>query len=246
MAYKLNENYFDEIDTPNKAYWLGFIWGDGYVCKRERSENYTEYAFKLSLASVDASHLELFRKEICAENDIKTYVPTGGFGSTNLEARFSVYQKHLPYILYHKYGIVPNRKSLLDIKNNLARIFYSDFIRGVVDADGTITGKKIFYKKERFEFSLGVIGNDDFLNLYNDFLNEENITQTKYKRSVRHEGRDGGKSSIRTTGNEKVEKIIKLLGYNNSLKTSLERKRLSAMAVLEYMEEYRDEKNKII
>lgn len=26
-------NYFNTIDDPNKAYWLGFIWCDGYVGK---------------------------------------------------------------------------------------------------------------------------------------------------------------------------------------------------------------------
>jgi len=28
--YSLNENYFDEIDTSNKAYILGFLYADGY------------------------------------------------------------------------------------------------------------------------------------------------------------------------------------------------------------------------
>lgn len=27
-SYKANFNYFDKIDTPDKAYWLGFIWAD--------------------------------------------------------------------------------------------------------------------------------------------------------------------------------------------------------------------------
>jgi hypothetical protein len=29
--YSLNETFFDQIDTPEKAYWLGFIAADGFV-----------------------------------------------------------------------------------------------------------------------------------------------------------------------------------------------------------------------
>ena len=41
MRYTADFHYFDNIDTPEKAYWLGFIWADGYIAKRNRqySEN---------------------------------------------------------------------------------------------------------------------------------------------------------------------------------------------------------------
>jgi hypothetical protein len=29
--YKLNENYFEPIDSEEKAYFLGFLFADGYV-----------------------------------------------------------------------------------------------------------------------------------------------------------------------------------------------------------------------
>lgn len=31
--YSLNENYFEEIDSPDKAYWLGFLEADGCITK---------------------------------------------------------------------------------------------------------------------------------------------------------------------------------------------------------------------
>lgn len=30
LDYKLNYNKFDKIDTEEKAYWLGFLFADGY------------------------------------------------------------------------------------------------------------------------------------------------------------------------------------------------------------------------
>ena len=30
----LNENYFQELDSKDKAYFLGFIYADGFITKR--------------------------------------------------------------------------------------------------------------------------------------------------------------------------------------------------------------------
>lgn len=35
--YKINENYFEKIDSENKAYWIGFISADGNVYKNKLS-----------------------------------------------------------------------------------------------------------------------------------------------------------------------------------------------------------------
>lgn len=35
---KFNEHYFDNIDDEHKAYWIGFIWCDGYMAIRNRKE----------------------------------------------------------------------------------------------------------------------------------------------------------------------------------------------------------------
>jgi len=31
----MNENIFETIDTKEKAYWLGFIYADGNISKKE-------------------------------------------------------------------------------------------------------------------------------------------------------------------------------------------------------------------
>src|SRR5487761_67173 len=49
-VYTVDEHYFNVIDTPDKAYWLGFIAGDGYV--REDCG-----VLLVRLAEADAGHL---------------------------------------------------------------------------------------------------------------------------------------------------------------------------------------------
>lgn len=48
-----NENYFEKIDTEEKAYWLGFIAADGYV-------HYDDYYLSIDLAWVDKVHILKF------------------------------------------------------------------------------------------------------------------------------------------------------------------------------------------
>ena len=52
---KFNEHIFDVIDTEEKAYWLGFIFADGYISSRDNG-------FELSLKGSDIEHLHKFNK----------------------------------------------------------------------------------------------------------------------------------------------------------------------------------------
>lgn len=52
--YTLNHAYFDDITTPEQAYWLGFLTADGGVIKNAKT-----YALRLELAETDAEHVQL-------------------------------------------------------------------------------------------------------------------------------------------------------------------------------------------
>lgn len=56
-TYYINENYFDSIDTPNKAYILGLLFADGSINNKN-----TLY---ISLQARDKSILEKINKELC-------------------------------------------------------------------------------------------------------------------------------------------------------------------------------------
>lgn len=44
--YFHNEDFFEVIDTEEKAYWLGFMFADGYILsKREVKEERREYSY---------------------------------------------------------------------------------------------------------------------------------------------------------------------------------------------------------
>ena len=54
--YKLNEQYFNIIDTNKKAYWLGYLWTDGFVGKGKYNN--------IVLSSIDENVIDEFNKDI--------------------------------------------------------------------------------------------------------------------------------------------------------------------------------------
>lgn len=75
--YNVNESYFEKIDTPDKAYFLGLMYADGNVSNRaitislqekdlnilEKFKNYTQFTGKLQLVILNnpnhSNHIKL-------------------------------------------------------------------------------------------------------------------------------------------------------------------------------------------
>ena len=60
--YSFNRQYFNNIDTEDKAYWLGFLLADG---------NNTEATLRIRLKAADREHLEKFNTCINGNIEIK-------------------------------------------------------------------------------------------------------------------------------------------------------------------------------
>lgn len=127
--YNFDFNYFKSIDTPEKAYILGFIFGDGAVKKSglsiilhpqdisilEKIKREMEYTGKVSTEKYKERKICCLR--ICSEDlslDMKSF---GIFGNKTNSTKFSI-KKYVP------------------------AKFYSHFIRGFFDADGNIYQNK--------------------------------------------------------------------------------------------------------
>ena len=115
-----NEDIFSVIDTEEKAYWLGFLCGDGCV--------YDNY-IRISLKYNDIEHLKKFKSFLNAES-IKI-VQKGNYCS------FSIGCKKMADDL-KKNGCV-EKKSLILEPQKIKEEFYMDWIRGLWDADGGIS-----------------------------------------------------------------------------------------------------------
>lgn len=140
--YTYDRNYFETIDSADKAYWLGFIHADGCVSINDKL-NSCELSIKLQ--SKDINHLRKFNKCINGNNKIDTF-----YRECNLNGKIfngcqiRLYSEKIVHDL-SKYGIVPN-KSLVIGFPNLPTSLIPDFIRGVFDGDGSIYKDRTYVK----------------------------------------------------------------------------------------------------
>ena len=103
--YKINENYFDEIDTPNKAYILGLLYSDG-----SNTSNYENkrYCITITLKQDDCKILEDIKNEIGYKAPIKFR----NYNNT-LTATLDICNKHMVLKLY-SFSVVLNKTLTLE------------------------------------------------------------------------------------------------------------------------------------
>lgn len=130
QKYSLNEHYFDVIDTPNKAYILGFLYADGY-------NNYTNRTVTLSLQERDKEILEKINNEIGSNRplffeNIKDKRPT-----CQNQYRLSITNKHVSETLKNL-GVTKAKSLELTFPVWLDEKLIPHFLRGYMDGDGYI------------------------------------------------------------------------------------------------------------
>ena len=130
IQYFQNNTYFKNIDSPDKAYFLGLLTADGWVFSTGNG------GFEISLQERDGYILELFKKYIEYTGTIKNYLATH---TKNPMKNFRINCKEL-YQDLAKYGVVP-RKSHKTYFPDIPEHLWSHFIRGVFDGDGCISLK---------------------------------------------------------------------------------------------------------
>lgn len=67
----VNHNYFDNIDTEEKAYFLGFLVADGCLTKDVRKSGFLSKRINFSNSIWDKEIIERFRDIICPAVEIK-------------------------------------------------------------------------------------------------------------------------------------------------------------------------------
>jgi DNA-binding transcriptional regulator WhiA len=123
---KFNENYFEVIDTPEKAYFLGFIFADG--CLIDNPKKY-RYRLNIKIHNKDEDILERFISLL--DSEVKIFRSNGGDVS---EIGFSS-EKMINDL--KNIGLHQNKTYTIDypkIDEKLER----HFLRGYFDGDGCI------------------------------------------------------------------------------------------------------------
>lgn len=187
--FQFNENFFETIDSEPKAYWLGFLFADGYILTNSNS-------FGLSLSTKDISHMEKFLKDISSNHKINIYR-----NNSNREyCRIRLYSKKAKEDLI-KVGCVENKTLILGFPK-IREDLLPHFIRGYFDGDGAISKTK---SKKSFSYRFRLCGTREFLT---GVLNVIGYNSRLYQR---HPERNVNNYEIDIGGNRQVLDILSFI-----------------------------------
>lgn len=143
----VNEHYFDEIDSEEKAYILGFFIADG--CIREEYDKRdgrigTRLCFSNSVD--DAEIIEYIHNVLCPHNKIQYVHNTVGAKNRKPQMSLQWTSRTMVKDLKEIFGIVPRKT--FDVTyvfpfEKVGKEYHKDFIRGFIDGDGTISKEDI-------------------------------------------------------------------------------------------------------
>ena len=221
--YHCNETFFDHIDSEAKAYWLGFIYADGYV---KATANLSDI-FGLTLARIDRGHIEKLLVELEFTGPIHDYAQSSGFSNQTEYSRILIRSNHLCDSL-RRSGVVNNKTLILQFPSDdiVPKELLQHFIRGYFDGDGCLT-YSISKKDGLRKYAFKACGTKEVL------LGIENAFDLKRKHKLyqRHVT-EKNTYCLDIGGNDQVDTILQYMFENASV--YLERKYQKYLSFLHY------------
>lgn len=196
----VNSTYFANIDTPQKAYFLGFIMADGNMYLKGNGK----YQFSIKIKETDKDILYKLAEHIDFPKDKITIREERRNDSLTRCAEIKIYNqefcKHLIAL-----GVIP-RKTGKESMPNMNKELQKDFIRGYMDGDGWIS-------KDRYQIGVCTASNDLIESITKYIKQEIDIDLTIHKDSV---------YTVRSNKRKNVYQILKHFYYEDCI--SLDRK----------------------
>lgn len=157
------EDYFETIDSQDKAYFLGLLWADGCNYRKD-VKGKQAHQIVISLQEGDKHILE----ELCLKIFENTEVLY--FRKRN-SPRQNQWSLRIPSIKMSndllKHGMAPRKSFIAGWPPLLERKFWKSFILGVYDGDGGI------FKGNGKQYGIGIVGAPAFIDFACSFINEQ-------------------------------------------------------------------------
>jgi len=197
--YEINENFFDTIDTQEKAYFLGFLYADGY-------NNTERNSVALSLKESDKEILVTLNGLLQPTKPLQ-YVIVRNNSNTQNQYRLVIANKHLSKKL-SELGCTKAKTFTLTYPYWLNAYLAPHFIRGYFDGDGYLG-----ICKNRLAFC--IVGTYNFCNsLKQLFIDELNITSHI---RTRHPERHNNIRMLEISGSRQILKCLDWLYKRSSI-----------------------------
>lgn len=155
-THTFNYNYFDLIDTEEKAYFLGLLWADGFCDKNTGN-------IVISLQEEDGYILERFKDAVGFSGDITKIL--SNIPNRKPLCKFQMFSKQMAEVL-DSYGMVKAKSLTLQFPTVISEHLVHHFIRGYFDGDGSV------YINKRKEMGIGIVGTELVLSTIKKYIND--------------------------------------------------------------------------
>lgn len=132
--YQLNENYFETIDSREKAYFLGLLAADGCIHKSTPKKRNTRIALTLKLD--DKYIIERLSEAIEFKGNVRIITIRKGEYAGHQYSHIQFTSDKMAEDL-SKYGITRDKSSTLTYPT-IPEMYDYDFIRGYFDGNGSV------------------------------------------------------------------------------------------------------------
>lgn len=219
--YTLNENYFDNIQTEEQAYWLGFLYADGYT-------NTPRGRVRLGLKKSDEEHLEKFKVALGCDSPVKYSKKEMG-DRTYYTAFVEVCSRHLCNTLEdlgcgHRKG----DKLKYPCSEILPTELTIPFIRGYFDGDGSVSTAGVYKPTDYQRYKMSFAGTPSMLVGIRKALDIEHLALEER----------GSHSVLGVCGNKQVSEKLRRLYEDSSV--HLDRKHKLSPGVIKYYKNYKN------
>lgn len=141
--FYVEDNYFDNINSEDKAYILGFLVADGAIIEEKRKTKST-WRIRFSNSIRDKEIIELIHDKICPEATLNIQEPKYNRRKTPFYC-LQWQSEHMCKTLM-SYNILPRKtfdKKFKLPENLLTDELWRHFIRGFFDGDGHVDSEKV-------------------------------------------------------------------------------------------------------
>lgn len=219
VYYLLNEDYFEKIDSQDKAYFLGFIGSDGCLFKPNVKNK--QNILKISIHKQDEKILKMLKEYLQTNKPISN---NGTYVSLEISSN-KIFND------IEKLGLSTNKT----YKNTIANIpkqFMPSLIRGYFDGDGSIGNHKSILKA-----SVSIAGYQSNMDKFKEYLEENNIyASIVYDKRDKNKAIDGSQFCSLCFGNKTSKYSFLKLIYENSNNLYLDRKFNKSMEFIKTIE----------
>jgi len=211
--YEIDEDWLNEIDSPEKAVFLGLFFADGCnVSENSRCELFLQEKDKQYLDQLNS----FFTNKPLTKRFSSKY-------SKNTKDQFGIQifsQKWTDNL--SRYGAVPNKTFLIRDVKNLPHKYEKYFIRGLFEGDGCLYRSKGGY----FYFSL--VGPMAFMIYCKDMILKRTGAKLNIYKSKQHLN---DTFTLKTTNQADTKKVINWI-YSDHLEIAMERKYKKAVEMI--------------